>query len=123
LAARCFRAKGFHGFGAGADESDAGISAGPRERGVFGEETVAGMDGVAPGAPGYVDDFIDAEIAFAGGGGPDWVGFVSEADVEGFAVDFAEDGGGADAEFAAGSEDANSDFTAIGDQDFLKHAL
>jgi hypothetical protein len=78
---------------------------------------------VAPGAPGYVDDFVDAEIAFAGGGGPDWVGFVSEADVEGLAVDFAEDGGGADARVRGRLEDANSRFHAIGDQDFLEHAL
>jgi hypothetical protein len=35
--------------------------------------------------------------------------------VKGRAIGFAEDGDGADAEFAAGSEDANGDFSAIGD--------
>jgi len=42
--------------------------------------------------------------------------------VEGSAVGFTEDDYGADAEFAAGSEDADGDFSAIGDQDFVEHA-
>jgi hypothetical protein len=35
--------------------------------------------------------------------------------MEGGAVGFAEDGDGANAEFAAGAEDADGDFAAIGD--------
>ena len=65
------------------------------EGGIFGEETVAGMDCVAAGVARGGDDFIDGEIAFAGGRGADGVGFVGEANVERFAIDFAEDGGGA----------------------------
>ncbi len=38
-----------------------------------------------------------------------------------FAVDIAEDCGGADAQLAAGTQDAHSDLTAIGDQDFPEH--
>ena len=68
------------------------------------------------------DRFVDAEITFAGRRGADEVGFVGEADMEGGAVGFAEDGDGADAEFAAGAEDAHGDFAAIGDQDFVEHA-
>ncbi len=81
------------------------------------------MNGVAAGAARDVHELVDAEIAFARGRGADGVGFVGEADVEGFAVDFAEDGDGADAEFAAGAQDAHGDFTAIGYQDFLEHAV
>jgi hypothetical protein len=43
--------------------------------------------------------------------------------VEGFAVGFAENGGGTDAKFAAGAQDADGDFTAIGNQDFFEHAV
>ena len=67
------------------------------------------------------DDFVDVEIAFARGRGADGVGLVGEADVEGFAIDFAEDGDGADAEFAAGAKDADCDFSPVGDQDFFEH--
>jgi hypothetical protein len=41
--------------------------------------------------------------------------------VERFAIDFAEDGDAADAEFAAGPQDADGDFSAISDEDFLEH--
>ena len=123
LAAGGFRAESFHGFGGRADEDEAGVGAGARQSGVFGEETVAGMNGVAAGAARDVHDFVDAEIAFAGGGRADGVGFVGEAHVEGFAVHVAEYGCGADAEFAAGAQDADGDLAAIGDQDFLEHAV
>ena len=115
LAAGGFRAERFHGFGGGADENDAGLFASARERGIFGEKTIAGVDGVAVGAAGDVDYFIDAQIAFAGRRGADGIGFIGEANVKGGAVGFAENGDGADAEFAAGAEDANGDFAAIGD--------
>jgi hypothetical protein len=42
--------------------------------------------------------------------------------MEGSAVGFAEDHDGTDAEFAAGSEYADGDLSAIGDQDFVEHA-
>src|ERR1700674_239769 len=122
LAAGGFRTESFHGFGGGTDENDAGFFTDAGERGVFGEKAVAGMDGVAAGAAGDVDELVDAEIAFARGRGAEGVGFVGEADVEGGAVGFAEDRDRADAEFAAGAEDAHGDFAAIGDQDFVEHA-
>ena len=81
------------------------------------------MNGVAAGTAGDVHEFVDAEIAVACRRGADGIGFVCEADVQGFAVDFTEDGGGADAQLAAGAQDAHGDFTAIGDQDFSEHAV
>jgi len=42
--------------------------------------------------------------------------------VQGAAVGFAEYGSGGDAEFAAGTEDADGDFAAIGDENLLEHA-
>ena len=41
--------------------------------------------------------------------------------MEGFAIDFAEDGDGTDAEFAAGAQDADGDFASVGYQDFFEH--
>ncbi len=106
LAAGGFRAEGFHGFGGRADEDETGFFAGAGKRGIFSEEAVTGVDGVAAGAAGNVDELVDAQIAFAGRRGADGIGFVGQTDVEGGAVGFAEDGDGADAEFAAGAENA-----------------
>ncbi len=115
LATGSFRSEGFHGFGGRTDENEIGFFASAGEHWIFGEEAITGMNGVAVGAAGDVDEFVDAEITFAGGRGADGVGFVGEADVERGAVGFAEDGDGADAQFATGAEDADGDFTAIGD--------
>src|SRR5579884_1745330 len=121
LAASGFRAERFHGVGGGADERDAGIGAGTRERSVLREEAVARMNGVAGGAPGDINNLVNAEIAFARGSGADGIGFVGEADVESVAVNVAENGDRFDAEFAAGADDANGDLATIGDQDFAEH--
>ena len=121
LAPGGFCAERFHGFGAGTDEGDSGFGARARERGVFRQKSVAGMNGVAAGALGDVHDFVDAQIAFAGRRGPDGIGFVGEADVQGVAVGFAENDGGSNAEFAASAQDAHGDFAAIGDEDLTEH--
>src|SRR5271154_6165783 len=81
------------------------------------------MDGVATSPPSYADYFSDIEIAFAGGSCANRISFVGQAHVERFAVDLAKNGGGSNAEFPAGSKDADGDFAAIGDQDFLEHAI
>ena len=46
-----------------ADEDDARLLAGARERGVLGEEAVAGMDRVAPRLAGRGEDRLDGEVA------------------------------------------------------------
>src|SRR4029077_5490139 len=61
LASGGFRAESFHGFGGRTDENDPGVFAGAGERGIFGEEAVAGMDRVAAGAACDVDDLVDAK--------------------------------------------------------------
>ena len=122
LAAGGFGAERFHGFGGRTDKDETGFFTGAGKRWIFGEEPVAGMNRVAAGAAGHVDQLVDAEITFARWSGTDGVGFVGETDMEGSAIGFAEDDDGADAKFAAGAEDANGDFAAIGDQDFVEHA-
>ena len=122
LAAGGFGAEGFHGLRGGADEGDAGFGrtrAGERRFRRGSRSRDGWRRRLAFRA--YGDDFVDVEIAFARGGGADRVGLVGEADVEGFAIDFAEDGDGTDAEFAAGAEDADCDFSSVGDQDFFEH--
>ena len=115
LATSGFRAERFHGLGRGTDEDKIGVFAGAGEGGIFGAEAITRMNGVATGAARDVDQLIDAQIAFARGCGADGISFVGEANVQRGAVGFAEDGDGRDAEFAAGSDNANGDFAAIGD--------
>ena len=47
--------------------------------------------------------------------------FVGEADVQRILVGLRIDGDGLDAELAAGADDAQGDFAAISDEDFLEH--
>lgn len=79
------------------------------------------MKRVATGAARDVHQFIYAEIAFARRRGADRIGLIGEANVKRIAVNFAENGYGFDAEFAAGADDAYGDFAAIGDEDFAEH--
>ena len=92
-----------------------------RSCGVLREKPVTRMHGIATGATCHVHEFIDAKIAFARRRRADEIGFIGKADVKRFAVDITEDGDGADAQLAAGAQDAHGDLTAIGDQDFPEH--
>ena len=123
LARGCFRSQALHRFGRRADERDVVRRAGPREFGIFGEESVSGMQRVAPGAARDFHQLVDAKITFARGSRADRVRFVGEADVQRGAVRVAENGDGSDAHFAAGPRDAHGDFSAIGDEDFLEHEI
>ena len=80
------------------------------------------MDGVDVGDFGGGDDGGDVEIAVGGPRRADADGLVGKADVERVAVGLAVDGDGADAEFAAGVQDAQRDFAAIGNQNLTKHS-
>src|SRR4029077_19598213 len=62
-----------------------------------------------------------AQIAIPRGCGADGIGFVGQSHVQGGAIDFTENGDGVDAQFTARPLDADSDFAAIGNQDFLEH--
>src|SRR5271156_580662 len=115
LAAIVFFAHQTDGVGGRADESDVRGFADFGEIGVFGEETVAGMDGVHVGDFGGADYLRNVEVAFAAARRADADGFVGKANVKGVAVGLGVDRDGFDAEFTAGGEDAKSDFAAIGD--------
>src|SRR3989304_1226529 len=57
----------------------------------------------------------------AWGSGADGVGFVGETNVERSAVGVAVNGNRGDAQLAAGAQEADGDFPAIGDEDFAEH--
>ena len=54
---------------------------------------------------------------------PDADGFVGKAHVQRVAVGFAVNGHGADAQLFAGADHPQGNFSAIGNQDLLEHAL
>ena len=91
------------------------------ERGVFGEEPVAGMDGVRPGDGGGRQDRRHVEIGVARRRRADAHAFVGQADMHGLGIGGGMHGDRRDAHFAAGALDPQRDFAAIGDQDFVEH--
>jgi len=114
-----FVAEVFQGFGAGADEDDAGFFAFLSEVGVFGQEAVSGMNGVGAFALSQVDDFFDVKIGVDGFHfAPDLIGFVRPGAEEGVFVFFGVNGNGAYSQFFAGAEDSGSNFAAIGHKNF-----
>jgi hypothetical protein len=74
------------------------------------------MDGVDVGDFGGGDDGGHVQIAVGGARRADADGLVGKAHMERVAIGFAVDGDGANAEFAAGVENAQSNLTAIGNQ-------
>src|SRR5271168_559270 len=121
LPRRRLRAQFLHGFGRRADEGDGVFRAGPRQRSVFREEAVAGMERIAAGAARHVHQLVDAEVALARGRGTDGIGLVRQAHVERRAVGLAENGHRAHAHLAACAEDADGDLAAIGNENFAEH--
>jgi hypothetical protein len=79
------------------------------------------MDGVDVCDLGGTDDAISAQIAVGALGAADANRFVSQLHMERLDVCFGVDREGFDAHFTAGSNDAECDFTAIGDEDLLNH--
>ena len=100
-------------FGTGSDEREARLLAGAREGGAFGEEAVAGVDGVAAAFDGGLDELGGVEV---GGGGAPAQGAhgVGAARVQAAFVVLAVDGDGADAEFRRRAHDADGDLAAVG---------
>ena len=97
------------------DEHQAVLGARPGQRGVLGQEPVAGVHGLGPAAQRRVDDVLDGQVAahsgreVGGGGGP-------AAGVVGRAGDH-----GADAEPVQGTDDPDGDLAPVGDEDGGEH--
>jgi hypothetical protein len=106
---------------AGAEEDDARGLAGGGELGVLGQEAVAGVDGLGTGCLCCGDDLVDTQIGFGGLGRAEVYGDVGGFDVCGLGVGVGVHGDGADAESAAGADDAQGDLSAVGDEYCVEH--
>ena len=122
LAGRGLAAHELDGFGRGADEGQAGVTTGPGEVCVLGEEAVARVHGVGAAPLRDVDERIDLQVALARRVGPDRPRLVGKPDVQRRAIAFAVDGDSGDAHVAAGADDAHGDLAAIRDQDPWKRS-
>ena len=96
----------------------AGIADGRREIFVLGEEPIAGMNGVGPGARGGIDDPIDRQVTLARRARADGVRLVGVADVKRRTIAVGINRGRRDAHFAARSRNAHGDLAAIGYEHF-----
>ena len=103
----------------GADERDAGLRAAAREGGVFGEEAVAGVEGVAARLPRDLDHPLDVEVGRHAPSG-ERPRLVRDAGVQRLGVVLGVDRDGADTEVGRGTDDADSDFAAICDEQTLE---
>ena len=79
------------------------------------------MDGFGSRGLCCGDDLVDAQVGLGGGGGPQVDRGVGGLDVGRMGVSVGVDGDGADAEAAAGADDAQGDLAAVGDEDCCEH--
>ena len=70
---------------------------------------------------GRADDAVRPQVAVGTLRSADADGLVGQLDVERLHIGLGVDGQGLDPEFAAGPDDAEGDFAAVGDEDFLNH--
>ncbi len=81
------------------------------------------MDRVDVGDLGGADDPVGPQVAVGALRAPDADGLVGQLDVERLDVGLRIDRERLDAELAAGADDAEGDFAAVGDEDFLDHRV
>lgn len=107
--------------GRGADEGEAVLLHHRGKVGILGEEAEPGVDRVGVGDGGGGQDRRHVEIALARRGGADADRFVGEADMHRIGIGRRMHRHRLDAHLAAGPQDAQRDFAAVGDQDLLEH--
>ena len=88
---------------------------------IFGKKPVTRMDRFDVRDFGRADDLRDVQVTFARSRRPDANGFIGESHVERVPVGFGIDRDRGNAQFLARIDDAQGDFTAIGNEDFSKH--
>jgi len=103
------------------DEGHAQVGDGLGEVGVLREKAVAGVHGVGAALADGIEDRLGIEVTLGRGLAAEGVRLVGQSHVQGVAVEFGIDGDGGNAHLAGGANDANGDFSAVGDQDFLRH--
>ena len=104
-------------FGGGADKSEARACAGFGKFGVLGQETITGMDRICPGAQCRSNDILDIKIGLNGRFAlTDEVAFISLKSVQREAILGRINADRPNAQLACGTEDANCDLAAIGNE-------
>ena len=111
------------GLGRGTDEHDAAVGDGAGEVGVLGEEAVAGVHAVGTAPLDHIEDGLGVEVALGGCLATQRIRLVGQPDVEGVAVELGVDRHGGDPELLAGTDDTDSDFAPVGDEDLLEHRI
>ncbi len=105
----------------GADPDDASRRHRLGEVGVFGQEAIAGVDGLRPRRLGRRQHLGRVQIGLARRRRADQHRLVRLAHMQGVGVGLGIDGDGAQAHATGGAEDAAGDLAAIGDQDGFEH--
>jgi hypothetical protein len=90
---------------------------------VFRQQAVAGVDGIHVGDFRGADDRWDIEVALRQLRRANTNGFIGKTNVERIAVSLAVNSYSADAQFLAGTDHPQGNFSTICYQDFLKHLL
>ena len=114
-------AHGVDGVGGRADEGDAGVVAGAHERGVLGQEAVAGVDGLGAGLLGHLQDLVHVQVALGRRAAAQQVRLVGALDVGGVAVGLGVDGHRRDTQLLERAHDADGDLSAVGYEDLGEH--
>ncbi len=94
-----------------------------RERGVLGEEAVAGVDRLGAALERGLDDAVDPQIALGRRRGAEQVSLVREAHVQRRRVRLRIDGDRRDAHLAARAQNPHRDLAAVGDKNLFEHRL
>jgi hypothetical protein len=113
---------GLDGLGVGADEGDALVAQAAGEAGVLAEETEAGVDRLRARLPHRFDDPVGQQVGLGRRCGADQNRLVGHLDRQRTGVGLRIDLHGLNPHAAAGLDDADGDFTTVGDQDLGEHA-
>ena len=107
--------------GGRADEDDAGLLAGARERGVLGEEAVAGVDRLGAGLLRDLEDLLDHQVALVAAARAEQVRLVGAPRVRRVAVGLGVDGDRSDPHLLERPHHADRYLAAVGDEDLGEH--
>ena len=108
----------------GANKREARIGNRLRELGIFGKKTVAGVNGLRTRAAAGVDDGRDVAVALVGRGGADVYGQMGRTHMRALRVGVGIDGDSAKAHAPRGTDHAQRDFSAVGNEQGVKaHGL